>query len=357
MNGLNHLAGDLLFVDVAQCAGAQTFEDVFVVVKGGQDNDPRLRPALAQPGDVLPGDGWIELGIDEGLEAVEVDHHEGQRQIVSRRLGRGLEAGVGQDGGPGEMVGEADAGDLPRLLKRAPIGERGPRVVTADPRVDANATLIPAHRGGIPGVARSMPTSQAAHRVATALGIGCFETPTGWKFFGNLLDAGRITLCGEESAGTGSDHVREKDGLWAVLAWLNILAVRRESVETIMRKHWAAFGRNYYTRHDYEGIGRETFDRTDRFGSDGVLMAMNLLDAYGRGAYINNCVHEIVHSWAAFIDTPNTTSCLPGMSRRYKGRTPTSLELRCCSTAATAASWLSYSASSKGSSKYSMPKV
>jgi phosphoglucomutase len=118
----------------------------------------------------------------------------------------------------------------------------------------ANATLIPAHRGGIPGVARSMPTSQAADRVAAALGIECFETPTGWKFFGNLLDAGRIAFCGEESFGTGSDHVREKDGLWAVLAWLNVLAVRGESVAEIVTDHWRRYGRNYYSRHDYEGI-------------------------------------------------------------------------------------------------------
>jgi phosphoglucomutase len=125
----------------------------------------------------------------------------------------------------------------------------------------ANATLIPAHRGGIPGVARSMPTSQAADRVAAALGIECFETPTGWKFFGNLLDAGRIAFCGEESFGTGSDHVREKDGLWAVLAWLNVLAVRRQSVAEIVTAHWAEFGRNYYSRHDYEGIDGAAADK------------------------------------------------------------------------------------------------
>jgi phosphoglucomutase len=118
----------------------------------------------------------------------------------------------------------------------------------------ANAHLVPAYAGGLKGVARSMPTSAAVDRVAKALGIACYETPTGWKFFGNLLDTGRITLCGEESAGTGSDHVREKDGLWAVLFWLNILAVRGESVEQIVRSHWRRFGRNYYSRHDYEGI-------------------------------------------------------------------------------------------------------
>lgn len=121
----------------------------------------------------------------------------------------------------------------------------------------ANAHLVPGYAHGLKGVARSMPTSQAVDRVAEAQGIPCFETPTGWKFFGNLLDADRITLCGEESFGTGSDHVREKDGLWAVLFWLNILAVRGESVEAIVRAHWRRFGRNFYTRHDYEGLPSE----------------------------------------------------------------------------------------------------
>ena len=118
----------------------------------------------------------------------------------------------------------------------------------------ANATLAPGYARGLAGVARSMPTSQAVDQVARRLAIECHETPTGWKFFGNLLDAGRITLCGEESFGTGSDHVREKDGLWAVLFWLNILARRGESVEAIVRTHWREYGRNYYTRHDYEEI-------------------------------------------------------------------------------------------------------
>ncbi len=118
----------------------------------------------------------------------------------------------------------------------------------------ANATLAPGYASGITGVARSMPTSAACDRVAAALGVECFETPTGWKFFGNLLDAGRVTLCGEESFGTGSNHVREKDGVWAVLFWLNIVAARRESVEEIVRAHWRRFGRNYYTRHDYEEV-------------------------------------------------------------------------------------------------------
>ena len=118
----------------------------------------------------------------------------------------------------------------------------------------ANAKLIPGYAAGIAGIARSMPTSMAPDRVAEDLGIACFETPTGWKFFGNLMDSGQVTLCGEESFGTGSDHVREKDGLWAVLMWLNILAVREQSVEDIVRDHWQRFGRNYYCRHDYEEI-------------------------------------------------------------------------------------------------------
>ena len=118
----------------------------------------------------------------------------------------------------------------------------------------ANAHLIPAYRDGIKGVARSMPTSEAVDKVAEKMGINCFETPTGWKFFSNLLDANKISICGEESFGTGSNHVNEKDGLWAVLFWLNILAERNESVENIVRQHWAEYGRNYYTRHDYEQI-------------------------------------------------------------------------------------------------------
>ena len=118
----------------------------------------------------------------------------------------------------------------------------------------ANANCIPAYKNGLSGIARSMPTSQAPDRVAEKLGIECHETPTGWKFFGNLLDAERATLCGEESFGSGSNHIREKDGLWAVLYWLNILAVREQSIADIVMQHWQEYGRNYYTRHDYEAI-------------------------------------------------------------------------------------------------------
>jgi phosphoglucomutase len=152
-------------------------------------------------------------------------------------------------------LGAASDGDGDRNL----IIGRGIFIAPSDSlaMLAANAHLAPAYRGGIAGIARSMPTSGAADRVARALGVPCFETPTGWKYFGNLLDAGRVTLCGEESAGTGSNHVREKDGIWAVLLWLNILAVRAQSVRDIAQQHWATYGRNYYTRHDYEGIDGE----------------------------------------------------------------------------------------------------
>ncbi len=125
----------------------------------------------------------------------------------------------------------------------------------------ANANLVKGCKGGIAGVARSMPTSEAVDRVAEKMGIDCYETPTGWKFFGNLMDAGKVTLCGEESFGTGSNHVREKDGLWAVFFWLNILAVRKQSVEEIVKEHWSIYGRNYYSRHDYEGVESDRADK------------------------------------------------------------------------------------------------
>lgn len=123
--------------------------------------------------------------------------------------------------------------------------------------IAANAKLIPAYKQGLSGVARSMPTSGAVDRVAIKLNIPCYETPTGWKFFGNLMDSDKVTLCGEESFGTGSNHVREKDGLWAVLCWLNIIAAKKMSVEDIVKVHWAEFGRNVYSRHDYEAIPTE----------------------------------------------------------------------------------------------------
>jgi phosphoglucomutase len=200
------------------------------------------------------------------------------REILERRLG--APAGTVRNGTPKEDFGgghpdpnPVHASDLVALMAgddapdfaaasdgdgdRNMILGRGFTVSPSDSLavLAANARLVKAYAGGLAGVARSMPTSCAVDRVAEHLGIPCYETPTGWKFFGNLLDAGRITLCGEESAGTGSSHVREKDGLWAVLFWLNIVAERRQPVAEIVREHWRRFGRNVYSRHDYEGIG------------------------------------------------------------------------------------------------------
>jgi phosphoglucomutase len=160
--------------------------------------------------------------------------------------------------GDAPEFGAASDGDGDRNM----IVGRGVYVTPSDSLavLAANSQLAPAYAKGLAGVARSMPTSGAVDRVADAMGLECFETPTGWKFFGNLLDAGKVTLCGEESAGTGSDHVREKDGLWAVLLWLNILAVKKQSVADLLSDHWETYGRNYYSRHDYEDVETERAD-------------------------------------------------------------------------------------------------
>ena len=165
-------------------------------------------------------------------------------------------------GGPD--FGAASDGDGDRNL----IIGRGMYVTPSDSLaiLAANATLVPGYAAGLSGIARSMPTSCAPDRVAEKLGLPCYETPTGWKFFGNLLDAGKATLCGEESFGTGSNHVREKDGLWAVLMWLNVLAKRRQSVADIVRAHWREYGRNYYSRHDYEEV--------DSAAANGLMQAL-----------------------------------------------------------------------------------
>ncbi len=162
--------------------------------------------------------------------------------------------------GPGAPdFGAASDGDGDRNM----IVGRGLAVTPSDSLaiIAANATVAPGYKNGISGIARSMPTSTAADRVADALGISCFETPTGWKYFGNLMDANLVTLCGEESYGTGSHHIREKDGLWAVLFWLNLLAASGQGVEQIVRGHWARFGRNYYSRHDYEAVDAAAADQ------------------------------------------------------------------------------------------------
>ena len=175
----------------------------------------------------------------------------------------------------------------------------------------ANAHLAPGYVGGLNGIARSMPTSGAADRVAGALGIPLFETPTGWKFFGNLLDAGRATICGEESAGTGSDHVREKDGLWAVLLWLNILAVRGRSVQDIMADHWARYGRNYYARHDYEGV--------DAAAADGLIAALRARLPTLPGALVGG--HRIVSAddFAYFDPIDSSRSNRQGIRILFEG--------------------------------------
>ncbi len=173
-------------------------------------------------------------------------HHPDPNLVHAKELCDLLLSGKGPD------FGAASDGDGDRNL----IVGKGIYVTPSDSLaiIAANATLAPGYAKGLAGVARSMPTSGASDRVAAKLGIGHFETPTGWKFFGNLLDAGMATICGEESFGTGSNHVREKDGVWAVLMWLNILARRKQSVQAIVQDHWAQYGRNFYTRHDYEEV-------------------------------------------------------------------------------------------------------
>ncbi len=173
-------------------------------------------------------------------------HHPDPNLVHAKKLYDDVMSAAGPD------FGAASDGDGDRNM----IVGKGMFVTPSDSLaiIAANAKLARGYAKGISGVARSMPTSAAADRVAEKLGIGCYETPTGWKFFGNLLDAGKVTLCGEESFGTGSNHVREKDGLWAVLFWLAIIAARGESVKDIVTKHWATYGRNYYSRHDYEEV-------------------------------------------------------------------------------------------------------
>ncbi|MGA0562229.1 alpha-D-glucose phosphate-specific phosphoglucomutase [Ancylobacter sp. VNQ12] len=190
----------------------------------------------AAPGTVVHGEPLPDFG----------GHHPDPNLVHARDLYDLLMSDDAPD------MGAASDGDGDRNM----IIGRGRFVTPSDSLaiIAANAHLAPGYKAGITGIARSMPTSGAADRVAEKLGVTCYETPTGWKFFGNLLDAGLATVCGEESFGTGSNHVREKDGLWAVLMWLNIVAVRERSVAEIVAEHWATYGRNYYTRHDYEEV-------------------------------------------------------------------------------------------------------
>ena len=203
--------------------------------------------------------GFAEGTVRNGTPLPDFGGHHPDPNLVHARA---LYDDMMADGAPD--LGAASDGDGDRNL----IIGRGRFITPSDSlaMLAANAHLAPGYRGGLKGIARSMPTSAAADRVAEKLGVPVFETPTGWKFFGNLLDAGMATICGEESAGTGSDHVREKDGLWAVLLWLNILAATGKSVDALAREHWATYGRNYYARHDYEGV--------DSAGADALMAAL-----------------------------------------------------------------------------------
>ncbi len=192
----------------------------------------------APPGTVLNGEPLADFGAG----------HPDPNPVHARTL---VELMTGPDAPDFAAASDGD-GDRNMILGRDIIVTPSDSLAV----LAANAHLAPGYSGGLRGIARSMPTSRAADRVAAKLGIGAFETPTGWKFFGTLLDAGLATICGEESAGTGSNHLREKDGLWAVLLWLNILARRRQSVREILNAHWSEFGRDYYTRHDYEGVDK-----------------------------------------------------------------------------------------------------
>ncbi len=175
----------------------------------------------------------------------------------------------------------------------------------------ANAHLAPGYAGGLEGIARSMPTSAAADRVAAKLGVGLYETPTGWKFFGNLLDADMATICGEESAGTGSNHVREKDGLWAVLLWLNILAARKEPAKTIAEKHWQEYGRNYYARHDYEGL--------DSTAANGLIDALRTAIAKLPGTTVNGLTIAKADDFAYHDPVDGSTSARQGIRILFEG--------------------------------------
>ena len=234
---------------------------------GGGHPDPNptyaedlMRVMFAEGAEAAPGAGVGRPAAPDFGDGKAAAPDFGDGQQAAPDFGDGQQAaadfGDGQQAAPD--FGAASDGDGDRNMI---VGRRF--VVTPSDSLAvlaANAHLVPGYAAGLAGVARSMPTSAAVDRVAAALGIPCFETPTGWKFFGNLLDAGRITLCGEESAGTGSNHVREKDGVWAVLFWLDVIAARGESVEQVVRDHWRRFGRNYYSRHDYEGVDSAAAD-------------------------------------------------------------------------------------------------
>jgi phosphoglucomutase len=230
-------------------------------------------------------------------------HHPDPNLVHARELYERMMAADAPD------FGAASDGDGDRNL----IIGRGMFVTPSDSlaALAANATCAPGYAGGLKGIARSMPTSQAADGVAVKLGVPLHETPTGWKFFGNLLDAGMATICGEESAGTGSDHVREKDGLWAVLLWLNILAVRQMPVTELMAEHWQTYGRTYYARHDYEGIATE--------GADALMAGLReRLDTL-QGETVGDLTVEAADDFAYTDPTDGSVSRHQGVRIRFAG--------------------------------------
>lgn len=226
----------------------------------------------AAPGTVVNGEPLPDFG----------GHHPDPNLVHAKELADLLMSDHAPD------IGAASDGDGDRNM----IIGRGRFVTPSDSLaiIAANAHLAPGYKAGITGIARSMPTSGAADRVAEKLGVTCYETPTGWKFFGNLLDAGLATVCGEESFGTGSNHVREKDGLWAVLMWLNIVAVRGMSVAEIVAEHWATYGRNYYTRHDYEEV--------DAAAAEGLVSDLRARLATLPGTVVNGLTVERADDFA-----------------------------------------------------------
>jgi phosphoglucomutase len=230
-------------------------------------------------------------------------HHPDPNLVHARELYERMMAADAPD------FGAASDGDGDRNL----IIGRGIFVTPSDSlaALAADAHLAPGYAGGLKGIARSMPTSQAADRVAAKLGIPLHETPTGWKFFGNLLDAGMATICGEESAGTGSDHVREKDGLWAVLLWLNILAVRNIPVTELMAKHWRTYGRTYYARHDYEGIATQ--------GADALMAEVRARLGTLPGETVGDLTVETADDFAYTDPTDGSTSSRQGVRIRFVG--------------------------------------
>ena len=230
-------------------------------------------------------------------------HHPDPNLVHARDLYERMMAADAPD------FGAASDGDGDRNL----IIGRGIFVTPSDSlaALAADAHLAPGYAAGLKGIARSMPTSQAADRVAAKLGIPLHETPTGWKFFGNLLDAGMATICGEESAGTGSDHVREKDGLWAVLLWLNILAVRKMPVAQLMAEHWQTYGRTYYARHDYEGIATE--------GADALMAGLRGRLATLPGETVGDLTVETADDFAYTDPTDGSVSNRQGVRIRFAG--------------------------------------